>query len=86
MLAAIQWRQDPLDPLRRAGHDRRVPELTLRDLPPRVMSELLEWATLRKCSVEAAALEMIRIGLFQTRDRGQTLPEGLDVTDEGTRH
>jgi len=60
--------------------------LTLHDIPPRLMNELREWATLRRSTVEAAAVEIIRIGLYQTREQRQKLPEGLDVTDDGTRH
>jgi hypothetical protein len=43
----------------------------------------IERAKLRRSTVEEAAAEMIRIGLYQTRDQGQSLPEGLDVTDDG---
>jgi hypothetical protein len=62
-----------------------LPEL-LPDVPPRLMNELREWAGLRRSSVEAAAIEMIQIGLHARRDQGAKLPEGLDVMEEGTRH
>ena len=60
-------------------------DLTLPNLPETLMVELREWAALRRCSVETAAIEMIRIGLYQTRDRHQELADGFDVTD-GARH
>jgi len=35
----------------------------------RLMNELREWTVLRRSTVEQAAIEMIRIGLYQTRER-----------------
>jgi hypothetical protein len=50
------------------------------------MNELRDWAALRRSTIEAAAIEMIRIGIYQTRDHGQDLPPRFEVTDDGTRH
>ena len=47
-------------------------ELLLSDVPIRLMNELREWAALRHISVQDAAIEMIRIGLYETRKRDQT--------------
>ena len=58
-----------------------MPELMLHDVPPRLMNELREWAALRRTNIEQAAIEMIRIGLYETRARGGELPAGLDVAD-----
>ena len=49
------------------------------------MNELRAWAALRRSTIEAAAIEMIRIGLHQTRDQGRDHPLA-DVPDDGTRH
>ena len=61
-----------------------MPELLLPDVPPRLMSELREWAALRRVSVEHAAMEMIRVGLQWTRDEARKRSEGLDVDEEAT--
>ena len=63
-----------------------MPELTIPDVPPRLINELREWATLRRSTVEAAAIEMIRIGLHQTRDRDREMSALIDSADHGTRH
>ena len=62
-----------------------MPELTLRDVPPRLMNELREWATLRRSTMEAAAVEMIRIGLCHARERNPSLPLDLVSPIKGTR-
>ena len=60
-----------------------MPELLLSDIPIRLMKELREWAALRRYSVEDAAIEMIRIGLYETRR--QNVPERPeDVPPKGT--
>ena len=53
-----------------------MPELLLSDVPTRLMNGLREWAALRHCSVQDAAIEMIRIGLYETRRRDPA--EGSD--------
>jgi hypothetical protein len=42
---------------------------------------------LRRSAVEAAALEMIQIGLWETRDKRQKTPrESSETIHKGTRH
>lgn len=60
-------------------------DLTL-GVPQRLMAELREWAQLRPTTVEEAAVEMIRIGLHQTRKQNDQPPAGLDVMHGGIRH
>ena len=51
-----------------------MPELLLSDVPIRLLNELRDWAALRHCSLEEAAMEMIRIGLYETRHRRSDVP------------
>ena len=48
-----------------------MPDLMLRDLPPKMMREAEEWAALRQTTPEAAAKELLRIALHVTADRHQ---------------
>ena len=41
----------------------------LRDLPPRMMRELEDWAALRRTTPEAAAVELLRVALHVPPDR-----------------
>ena len=60
-----------------------MPELLLADIPIRLIDELREWAALRRCSVQGAAIEMIRIGLYETR-RPNVPERPEDVRPKGT--
>jgi hypothetical protein len=48
-----------------------MPDLMLRDLPPKMMREVEEWAALSRTTPEAAAKELLRIALHVTADRHQ---------------
>jgi plasmid stability protein len=45
--------------------------LTLRNLSPRLMEDIKAWARMRRKSQEAAAVELLRIGLDVTSERAQ---------------
>lgn len=63
-----------------------MPDLPLSDVPLRVIEEICDWARLRRCSLEAAAVELIRLGLHSVREQHRQPPESFDVTDSGRRH
>lgn len=46
--------------------------LVLSNLPATLIAEINEWAALRQTTPERAAVELLRIGLHATSDRGQT--------------
>lgn len=48
-----------------------MPSLTLRNLPPRLMEDIKAWARMRRKSEEAAAVELLRIGVDVTSERAQ---------------
>lgn len=43
--------------------------ITLRNLPPRLMEDIKAWARIRRKSAEAAAVELLRIGVDVTSER-----------------
>jgi hypothetical protein len=61
-------------------------ELTLTDLPPRPVAEIKDWAKLRRETPEAAAVELLWIGLHAVRERRQDPDALLDAADDRVRH
>src|ERR1043166_1543749 len=58
--------------------------LTIPNVPVKLIEEIRQWAALRRTTEDLAVIELLRIGLHAVRDQNwSNPPEDLDLTDEG---